>query len=125
MQPLALKLFGDVRLVHDDVSGGGSDIALPRKTQMLLAYLALEGGGGVPRDKLANALWADRGEEQARHSLRQCLYRGLPPQPRRDARAIFHARNFRNGRRRAPCIVAGYRAGQSASFTLSRSPCLA
>lgn len=70
MEPLSLKLFGDVKLTR----GPDGDIQLPRKTQMLLAYLASDAGKEVPRDKLAGLIWADRPEEQARHSLRQCLF---------------------------------------------------
>ncbi|MDP7546058.1 MAG: BTAD domain-containing putative transcriptional regulator [Alphaproteobacteria bacterium] len=70
MEPLILKLFGEVKLIH----GADGDIALPRKTQMLLAYLASNSEQHITRDKLAGLLWADRGEEQARHSLRQCLF---------------------------------------------------
>ena len=70
MEPLSLKLFGDVKLTHDPNGG----IMLPRKTQMLLAYLASDGGIPMQRDKLARSIWHDRSEDQARHSLRQCLF---------------------------------------------------
>ena len=70
MEPLTLKLFGEVKLTR----GADGDIALPRKTQLLLAYLASNSAQHITRDKLAGLLWADRGEEQARHSLRQCLF---------------------------------------------------
>ena len=70
MQLLSLKFFGEVKLRRDT----GPDVALPRKTQWLLAYLASNAGEGHVRDKLAGLLWADRGDEQARHSLRQCLF---------------------------------------------------
>lgn len=70
MEPLSLKLFGGVKLTR----GPNSNIVLPRKTQMLLAYLASDGGNPIPRDKLAGLIWHDRAEEQARHSLRQCLF---------------------------------------------------
>jgi DNA-binding SARP family transcriptional activator len=70
MEPLSLKLFGDVKLMR----GPNGEIALPRKTRMLLAYLASDGGNPIPRDKLAGLIWHDRAEEQARHSLRQCLF---------------------------------------------------
>ncbi len=70
MEPLSLRLFGDVKLVR----GRSREIALPRKTQLLLAYLALVADQPHPRDKLAAVLWHDRPEEQARHSLRQCLF---------------------------------------------------
>ncbi|MCZ6838304.1 MAG: BTAD domain-containing putative transcriptional regulator, partial [Alphaproteobacteria bacterium] len=70
MEPLSLRLFGDVKLLR----GAAQEIALPRKTQLLLAYLALNAEQRHPRDKLAALLWPDRPEEQARHSLRQCLF---------------------------------------------------
>jgi TolB-like protein/DNA-binding SARP family transcriptional activator/Flp pilus assembly protein TadD len=44
-----------------------------RKAEVLLAYLALTPGIRHPRERLINLLWSDRGEEQARNSLRQCL----------------------------------------------------
>ena len=70
MESLSLRLFGDVKLLR----GPSEEIKLPRKTQLLLAYLALNAGQPHPRDKLATLLWHDRLEEQARHSLRQCLF---------------------------------------------------
>ena len=38
-----------------------------------LAMLALARGVPVPRSRLTAVLWGDRGEEQARNSLRQAL----------------------------------------------------
>ena len=70
MELLSLSLFGDVKLLR----GPTQEIALPRKTQLLLAYLALNDEQRHPRDKLAALLWQDRPEEQARQSLRQCLF---------------------------------------------------
>ncbi len=70
MELLSLRVFGEVKLLR----GAAEDIALPRKTQVLLAYLALNAAERHPRDKLAVLLWPDRSEEQARHSLRQCLF---------------------------------------------------
>jgi DNA-binding SARP family transcriptional activator len=53
----------------------GKPLTLPRKkTQALLAYLALHPGQAHSRDKLAALLWGERGEEQARNSLRQALF---------------------------------------------------
>src|SRR3989440_8833834 len=53
----------------------GSAIALPtRKSQALLAYLALPLGRAHPRDKLAALLWGGIREESARASLRQALF---------------------------------------------------
>src|SRR4030095_9940582 len=48
------------------------DIAT-RKTRALLAYLALPPGRAHARDKLTSLLWSDRGDQQARNSLRQAL----------------------------------------------------
>jgi DNA-binding SARP family transcriptional activator/Tfp pilus assembly protein PilF len=44
-----------------------------RKDRQLLAYLATQNGRPQSREKLASLLWADRGEDQARDSLRQSL----------------------------------------------------
>ena len=44
-----------------------------RKAQAILAYLALAPDHSVPRAKLVHLLWSERGEEQARSSLRQAL----------------------------------------------------
>ena len=52
----------------------GPPLTLPtRKSQALLAYLALSAGTAHPRDKLTALLWGDSGDRQARHSLRQAL----------------------------------------------------
>ncbi len=60
----------------------GQKIALPtRKAEALLAYLALAQGKPRSRDQLAGLLWSDRGEVQAKGSLRQALTslrHGLP-----------------------------------------------
>jgi len=51
-----------------------AELALPtRKDRLLLAYLALSAGGSQARDRLAGLLWGDRGDVQARDSLRQSL----------------------------------------------------
>src|SRR5262249_43063494 len=44
-----------------------------KKTRALLAYLALPAGRPHTREKLADLLWSDRGDKQARASLRQAL----------------------------------------------------
>jgi len=44
-----------------------------RKAQAILAYLALAPDYTVPRARLVHLLWSERGEEQARSSLRQAL----------------------------------------------------
>lgn len=67
---IRLDLLGPVRLA----SIGGEDLTpKARKTRALLAVLALS-KSPVSRTRLADLLWGDRGEEQARASLRQALY---------------------------------------------------
>jgi TolB-like protein/DNA-binding SARP family transcriptional activator len=44
-----------------------------KKNQALLTYLALNAGKKLTREKLMGLLWSDRGETQARSSLRQAL----------------------------------------------------
>ena len=58
-----------------DLQQGEGEIAVPagRKVRALLACLALSPGRTWPREKLMALLWGDRGEEQARASLRQAL----------------------------------------------------
>ena len=52
----------------------GQPVTLPtRKAQALLAYLATRPGQPHARDKLTALLWADRGDAQARDSLRHTL----------------------------------------------------
>lgn len=54
--------------------GAGREVAIgSRKAQALLAFLALSPGKPQPREKLTSLLWSDRGEAQARSSLRQAL----------------------------------------------------
>jgi len=69
-QPLRLELFGGFRAAK--VNGETVSFS-SRKAQALLAYLAVEAGRAHPREKLASLLWADTGEERARHNLRQSL----------------------------------------------------
>jgi DNA-binding SARP family transcriptional activator len=66
---LKLSLLGrfEARLPSGEV------FSLPtRKTEALLAYLALV-PGPHSRDHLSNLLWSDRSDQQARNSLRQAL----------------------------------------------------
>lgn len=70
MRPLELNLLGQ----FECSLGDDERISLPtRKIEVLLAYLALAPGLRHPRERLVNLLWSDRGEEQARNSLRQAL----------------------------------------------------
>ncbi len=70
MAALHISLFGgfEARL------GSGEVLPLKgRKTQALVGYLALTPGKRHTRDELVALLWSDRGERQARSSLRQSL----------------------------------------------------
>ncbi len=71
MARIALRFLGGFEALTES----GRAIKLPtRKTQALLAYLALSGGSAHPRDKLTALLWGDTGDRQARQSLRQALF---------------------------------------------------
>lgn len=84
MGSLRLKLLGSFEARR--ASGEILEIA-GRKNQALLAYIALRPGKFLPREKLVNLLWSDRGEAQARNSLRQALVtlrrdlQGIDPAP--------------------------------------------
>jgi adenylate cyclase len=69
-KPARLRLMGDFRLTAPD--GRPIDVT-SRRTRGLLAYLALSPDRGATRERLAGLLWSDRGETQARASLRQSL----------------------------------------------------
>lgn len=70
MSKLQLLLLGH----FDCLLFSGQRISLSmRKAEVLLAFLALAPGIRHPRERLVNLLWSERGEEQARNSLRQCL----------------------------------------------------
>src|SRR5262245_58687964 len=70
MPRLQLKLLGgfEVRLTPGPVVE-----IVAKKTRALLAYLAMPAGRAHSRDKLGGLLWGDRGDKQARDSLRQAL----------------------------------------------------
>jgi TolB-like protein/Flp pilus assembly protein TadD len=58
----------------DAVSSAGEPLRLPtRKTALVLAALVLAGDKGLRRQNISDAFWADRGDAQARSSLRQAL----------------------------------------------------
>lgn len=69
-------LLGPFQLV--DAETGENVTPKSRKARALLAYLALDKGGSAKRDHMAGLLWGNRGEEQARASLRQTLYELRP-----------------------------------------------
>ncbi|QHD68551.1 trifolitoxin synthesis, TfuA [Sphingobium yanoikuyae] len=65
------RLLGDFRLI--DEADGRDHSPRSRKACALLAHLALEPDRRASRDRLVGLLWSDRGEVQARASLRQAL----------------------------------------------------
>lgn len=70
MTALDLRLLGE----FEARDGAGHAFAVTaRKNQALLAMLALAPSGSLPRQFIAGLLWSDRGEAQARGSLRQAL----------------------------------------------------
>ena len=79
MSTHALNLLGGFDLRDDR---GDPITVRSRKSRCLLAYLALAQGQQKHRDVLAELLWGDRGDAQARRSLSQELYRlrGLFPE---------------------------------------------
>lgn len=70
MARLTLRLFGDFAAF--DRAGRALEISA-RKGRGLLAYLVLQPSRSAPRERLASLLWSDRGDQQARSSLRQTL----------------------------------------------------
>ena len=69
LKPYQLSTWGDVK-----ISYRGSDCTpSSRKARALIAFLASHTDKAFRREKLAELLWSDRGDEQARASLRQTL----------------------------------------------------
>jgi TolB-like protein len=69
MAPLEISLLGAFQL-----RAGGRAIDLPgRRERALLAYLAMPAGEPRSREKLAGILWSERGDKQARDSLKQAV----------------------------------------------------
>ena len=66
--PASLRLFGAVAYKGPD---GAPRVIASRRGRAVLAYIALQ--DEASRSRLAGMFWSDRGEAQARASLRQCL----------------------------------------------------
>lgn len=70
MAVIHLELLGDFRLRTES----GSLVTISaKKSQAMLAYLAVKPSQLVSRDKMAGLLWSSTAPEQARQSLRQTL----------------------------------------------------
>jgi len=69
--PLTLELVGGLALR----GAGGAVLPTPRRRAgAVLAYLALEGGRGHPRDRLASLFWPEAAPADGRAALRQALH---------------------------------------------------
>jgi len=66
---LSISILGSLLIESDEYRFE----RLPKKARALLAFLAVQGGQAVSRERLADLLWPYQGSEQARHSLRNCL----------------------------------------------------
>ena len=67
---MSIQLLGGLKVKVPD--GRVLDIS-GRKSKALIAILALSPGMSENRERIANLLWSNRGDEQARSSLRQAL----------------------------------------------------
>jgi TolB-like protein len=67
--PLRICLLGPVAIALD----GRAITIASKKTRALLGYLAIRQGTPVSREIITGLLWGERGETQARASLRQAL----------------------------------------------------
>ena len=70
MISLQIELLGGFKT---RLASGAPLVFSQRKAEAILAYLALVPDHAAPRTRLFNLLWSERGEEQARSSLRQAL----------------------------------------------------
>ena len=68
---LRLRTFGGLSI---ETGSGGEDSSLAPRHLALLSVVAAAEPRGITRDRIVGILWADTGEEQARHTLSQNLY---------------------------------------------------
>jgi DNA-binding SARP family transcriptional activator len=65
-----LRLLGHFKLTNDQ---GVAATITSRRARALLGYLACAPDHSASRERLCGLLWSDRGDAQARSSLRQCI----------------------------------------------------
>lgn len=70
--PIELRLLGRFSAARIEAAKESVSISV-RKARGLLAYLATHPDGVAARETLADLLWGDRVDAQARQNLRQCL----------------------------------------------------
>ncbi len=72
MTPFAIRLFGEL-----EMSRSGTALLPPssRSARHLFAFLLVNRGHPVARDKLSGTLWGDGSQDQARKALRNSLWR--------------------------------------------------
>src|SRR5256885_15307770 len=71
MAQLSLGLLGSFEM---RAASGSTALAPGKKLQALRAILGVRPGQAHSRSRLASLLWADVGEDQARHSVRQAVF---------------------------------------------------
>ncbi|HYE90882.1 MAG TPA: AAA family ATPase, partial [Terriglobales bacterium] len=91
-----------------EAHAAGKPLALPKKTQALIAYLALAPKPACPRTELETLLWGDMGRAQAQQNLRQTLA-GLRRVLGRAADDTLHAETATVGLARAAVVVDAVR----------------
>ena len=72
MSSLRISLFGPFEIFHPDYP---QDARLSRTSQVLFAFLLLKRSRPQPRELLANLLWGEKTQEQARSCLNTALWR--------------------------------------------------
>lgn len=94
---LAMTVLGRVR-----ASVAGHEVRIrSRKAMAVLAYLALEEGGGATRERLVGLLWSESEEEKARASLRQVVH---------ELREVLQFAGFRGLQADRTAVVLDYNA---------------
>ncbi len=68
---IEIRLFGAMEVLGPD---GRSLLPPLRKTQAILAILALAGSKAISREQFVSMLWSRRDRDHAHASLRQCVY---------------------------------------------------
>ena len=67
---LSIRVLGRLVIASDDCHIG----KLPKKGCALVAFLAVQRNQAISRERLADLLWPCQSSDEARHSLRNCLF---------------------------------------------------